>query len=494
MTSLLLPLLLVAGPVKPFAITVVDEQTGRGVPLIELRTTHHLRYVTDSNGVVAFDEPGLMSADVWFTVSGHGYEFPKDGFGFRGKKLTVTPGGSATLKVKRVNIAERLYRVTGDGIYGESAKVGREPPLPEPNARVVGCDSVLMTPYRGKLFWVWGDTTRAAYPLGNFHVTAATSPLPGDGGTDPDRGVAFTYFADGKGFVKGVAPMPGKGPTWIESLVVLPGKDGGERLWATFVKVEGLKVYARGTAVFDDEKRQFEKVADLPVDPPAFPKWHAFRHAVGGTEYLYFGHPFPLVRVPATEAAFTDLSKYEAYTCLKEGSALADPVIDRDSACGARYVWRKDAPPVDPAAQAKLVAKGVLREGEALLRLRDRDTGRPVRMHNGTVNWNAYRNKWVMIANEIGGKPSHLGEVWYAEADAPTGPWRDAVKVATHDRMDFYNPKHHAVFDRDGGRVIYFEGTYTNTFSGNPDATPRYEYNQVMYRLDLSDERLHAKK
>ena len=24
-------------------------------------------------------------------------------------------------------------------------------------------------------------------------------------------------------------------------------------------------------------------------------------------------------------------------------------------------------------------------------------------------------------------------------------------------------------------------------FSGNPDQTPRYEYNQIMYRLDLSD-------
>ena len=34
------------------------------------------------------------------------------------------------------------------------------------------------------------------------------------------------------------------------------------------------------------------------------------------------------------------------------------------------------------------------------------------------------------------------------------------------------------------------EGTYTNTFSGNPCQTPRYEYNQIMYRVDLSDERL----
>src|SRR5262245_23779649 len=43
-----------------FTITVVDEQTGRGVPLVELRTVHQVAYYTDSNGIVAFREPGLM--------------------------------------------------------------------------------------------------------------------------------------------------------------------------------------------------------------------------------------------------------------------------------------------------------------------------------------------------------------------------------------------------------------------------------------------------
>ena len=67
---------------------------------------------------------------------------------------------------------------------------------------------------------------------------------------------------------------------------------------------------------------------------------------------------------------------------------------------------------------------------------------------------------------------------------------RPATKIVTHDKYSFYNPKQHPVFDRDGGRVIYFEGTYTATFSGNPNRTPRYDYNQIMYRLDLSDARL----
>ena len=81
-----------------------------------------------------------------------------------------------------------------------------------------------------------------------------------------------------------------------------------------------------------------------------------------------------------------------------------------------------------------------------------------------------------MICVEIGGKSSQLGEVWYAEADQPEGPWRRAKKVMTHDRYSFYNPKHHSFFDQDGGRLIYFEGTYTTSFSGRTDARDRLRH------------------
>ncbi len=94
------------------------------------------------------------------------------------------------------------------------------------------------------------------------------------------------------------------------------------------------------------------------------------------------------------------------------------------------------------------------------------------------------------MAGQVGGKSSLLGEVWYAESREPTGPFRKAVRVVTHDRQTFYNVCHHAFLDGAGDRVIHLEGTYTNEFSGNPEKTPRYTYNQVLYRLDLDSEAL----
>ncbi len=78
-------------------IDVVEKGSGWPVPLVELRTTHHVRFVSDNAGVIAFDLPELMNRETWFEVIGHGYEIPKDGFGYRGVRLTPKPG--ARLKV-----------------------------------------------------------------------------------------------------------------------------------------------------------------------------------------------------------------------------------------------------------------------------------------------------------------------------------------------------------------------------------------------------------
>lgn len=476
---------------RPFGIEVVDEATGRGVPLVELRTVHSVRYYTDSNGLAAIDEPGLEGQRVFFSVSSHGYEFPADGFGMRGAALQVEPGKVATLKIRRKNIAERLYRLTGAGIYRDTVLLGRKPPIRQPllNAQVVGQDSVQNAVYRGRLFWMWGDTSRTSYPLGNFHMSGATSALPGKGVLAPERGVDLDYFAGKDGFVRGMAPMPGEGPTWLGGLMVLP-ENGRDRLFAVYSKVRpNMEVYERGLCRFNDDKGEFERLERFPLDAPVVPYGHTVKRKERGVEYVYFGDPFPLARVRADASSLKDLAQYEAYTPLREGSRLKDPAMERDAGGKLRYAWRRNTPAVGPEDQERLSQEGKLRRDEALFRLRDPDSGKPVVIHRGTVFWNDYRRRWIMIATEIYGT-SALGEVWYSESEDPQGPWTTCRKIVTHDRYSFYNPAQHPEFDQDGGRIIYFEGTYTRDFSGNPDATPRYDYNQIMYRLDLSDPRL----
>jgi len=474
-----------------FKIQVVDDQTGRGVPLVELTTVNDLRYYTDSAGVVAFYEPGLMSQVVYFKVASHGYEFPADGFGFRGARLKAEPGGKATVKIKRLNIAERLYRVTGGGIYADSVLVGDEPPLLQPllNAQVVGSDSVVNAVFRGRIYWFWGDTNRPSCPLGNFHVPGATSRLPEDGGRDPQVGVELEYFLGQDGFAKPTCQMPGKGPTWIDGLVVL-SEDGRERMFAKYVKVEPpLTIYERGLVEFDSEGEQFRHVVTFPEGAPVYPGGHPVQHRDADEDFVYFPEPLPYLRVRADCDALADLSQYEAYTCFKAGSREGSFELERAADGSLQYGWRRDTLPLTEKLQQQLVNDGRLKPEEGLFRLQDADTGKHVVVHSSSVYWNDFRQRWVMIALETFGT-SALGEVWYTEAERLEGPWLTARKVVTHDRYSFYNPKQHPMLAQDGGRVIFFEGTYVNTFSGNDDRTPRYNYNQVMYRLDLADPRL----
>ncbi|MGB9434945.1 MAG: hypothetical protein WBQ89_22060 [Candidatus Acidiferrum sp.] len=120
LTSVLLSLALPAGaaqrPADYFKIVVVDQDTGRGVPLVELRTTYEVSYYTDSNGIVAFYEPGLMNQSVWFSVQSQGYEYPQDFLGSHGTTLEITPGRLA-LDDPRLFLPAPLYRVAGaDGL------------------------------------------------------------------------------------------------------------------------------------------------------------------------------------------------------------------------------------------------------------------------------------------------------------------------------------------------------------------------------------------
>jgi hypothetical protein len=465
MASKLPPLALVLGLTlagqsarEYFVISIVDEATGRGVPLVELETTAKQRYYTDSNGLVALSEPGLMNREVFFHVKSDGYEYPKDGFGYRGKALKVTGGGSAVLKLKRTQIAERLYRVTGAGIYRDTELAGRAAPIKQPllNAQVTGQDTVMVTPYRGKLYWFWGDTNRPSYPLGNFAATGATSELPGKGGLDPSVGVDLSYFTRPDGFVQSVANIPGDGPKWLFGLMTIPDRTGRERLLARYDRIRNLaEVYETGLAVFDDEARVFRKLAPFPKSSPIVPDGRPLRVKINGADYYYFSalDAMPWLRVKADWDAVQHPEEYEAFVCASGTCA-----------------WKHD-----PAAKPD----------RSLWQIRDIETGQPIQTRLGTVFWNEFRQCWIAILQRA------PGGVYYAEADTPTGPWAYARKILQHERYNFYWPGQHPYFDQEGGRVIYFEGTYTASFSNAPFEMPLYDYNQIMYRLRLDDERLN---
>lgn len=444
-SACLVALLTFASPVlggEPFLVRVVDADSKRGVPLVELKTTHNVRFFTDNAGLVAIDDAALMNQEVFLFIASHGYEFAKDGFGYRGTRMRVEPGGLRELAIKRVNIAERLYRVTGAGLYEHALRAGQKAPIQAPmlNAKVVGCDGAQTAMYEGKLFWTWGDTSRLSYPLGNFQASAATSRLRDEGGLDPNIGVDLDFFKNDEDFARGIAPIPGTGPTWLTALAAVKDKDGKERLVAAYNKIKPpLTVYERGLCEFDPKKERFHKLFAFEKQAPVVPSGHAFRHQDRDGAWLYFGEAVPHMRVA---------DRYESLVNPRQYAAVTADVRFADAASGKR-----------------------------------------VKHHHGAVQWNRYRKKWISIFTEEGGS-SYLGEIWYSEADSPEGPWRKTVKIVTHDGYSFYNPKQHPYFSGEDGRYVYFEGTYSVMFSGNKDPTPLYDYNQIMYRLDLADERL----
>jgi hypothetical protein len=232
------------------------------------------------------------------------------------------------------------------------------------------------------------------------------------------------------------------------------------------------------------------------VNEEVTPRGHPLRVAVDGVDYFYFLSPYPNIRVKADIASIRDQAQYETFTCLKPGTRKLDrsnPQLDRDASGKLIYGWKRNTGAISSADQVELEKRGTLKSDERWARPRDVESGKPVDIHGGSVYFNEFRKKYVMIFVQFMGT-SLVGEVWYSEADQPQGPWLAARKIVTHDNYSFYNPKHHPFLDQDGGRVIYFEGTYTALFTDNKHPTPRYDYNQIMYRLDLSDPRLQLEK
>lgn len=432
---------------EPCRVKVIDKDNKWPVPLVELRTTAEQRFVSDNAGVIALDAPDLMGRESWFTVIGHGYDVPKDGFGFRGVKLTPQPGKTLTLEVTRTNVAKRIGRLTGGGLFAESQKCGDERDWKE--SPIVGCDSVQTVVLNDHRVWLWGDTTLAGYPLGVFDMLGATTAPKPFKTFEPPLRPSFDYVTTTAGKVRGVAKMPGQGPTWVFGVVVLPDARGEQKLGGTYTKIQNhLDVYEAGLCVWQERMAEFSKLkatwtkAD-GTKQPRLPDGHAAKWKdADGKEWVLFGNPLPHLRCPATFETWQDPKQWET---LKPQAAL------------------KDA------------------------------DGKAVTPHTGCVAFHPWRKRWVTVFSQRFGT-SNFGEIWYAEADSPLGPWGTAVKVLTHENYTFYNPRLHVELSPADSPTLLFEGTYTAEFANHAQPTPRYNYNQILYRLDLDDPRLEKAK
>jgi hypothetical protein len=434
---------LVSAQAAPCRIEVVEKGNGWPVPLVELRTTHQVRFVTDNAGLIAFDLPELMGHETWFDIIGHGYEVSKDGFGNRGVRLTPKPGKTLRVEVQRTIIARRIGRITGAGLFAESQKLGLAQDWKE--SGVVGCDSIQNAVHRERMYWVWGDTSLARYPLGIFNGTGATTPVQPLKSFEPPLRLELEYICDTNGKPRGVAQIAGEGPTWLTGFVSLPDQKGQPHLVASYMKIKPpLDGYQWGLAQWNEQTRYFEtaqelwtKSAEHPKSPPV-PEGHpVFWTDSAGKKWVLFGNPLPRLRCPASFEAWQDPATWET---LKPQESIA-------------------------AA----------------------DTGASVKLHTGSLAWNPWRKRWVTVFMQSLGQPSVFGELWYAEADSPMGPWGPAVKILSHEHYTFYNPRLHPEFTPSDSPILLFEGTYTREFSDNKRPTPRYDYNQILYRLDLDD-------
>lgn len=204
-----------------------------------------------------------------------------------------------------------------------------------------------------------------------------------------------------------------------------------------------MDAYQYGMCLWNEEKSQFEhlktiwtKSAQTPEKPPLPEGQTVMWTGNDGKKWVLFGTAISILRCPATFEAWQDPSTWEE-----------------------------------------------LKPQEYILAA---ETGEEIKPHSASIAWNSWRKRWVMVFIQWFGKPAAFGELWYAEADSPTGPWGPAVKILSHGDYSFYNPKIHAEWTSENLPVLLFDATHTILFTQS-QPTLRYDYNQILYRLDLND-------
>ncbi len=467
---------------RPFVLRFIDSATQRPVPLVEVELFNALRMCSDNLGNIAILEPDLTDKKVRLLIRGHGYRYPRlDIFRERSLHIEIKPGEAAEIELERTTAAERLYRITGSGRLRDSLLAGLATATGELPGNIIGLDSAIPVFWKNRLYSFYGDTLAAD----RLNLSGSGGEITLNMQDVPESSLPVNFFCDSDGFASRMIELPEPGFVWIET--VIPVVSGNrEILVARYVRHKTLEeAVETGFALFNPVRRKFSLIKRFRSA-----RQHKSAHAVmvntDGNQAFCIQ---PWEKTGNNLKEFINPDTYKYYTCLQkiEPDSAAHAVeiaghrvtVKRDADGRPEFSWVRGGVPFTPANQRLLQAAGLIKSDERWLELTEIGTGRKITDFSGSISWNHFRQRWIMIAQGL------VGEIWYSEADTFTGPWVYGRRIVEHDGYNFYNPVQHSWFDAENGRTIYFEGTYTSFFTRDGYKTPRADYNQVMYRLDL---------
>ena len=119
---------------------------------------------SDSQGWTELLDGGPLT----FVPLTDGYELAAQGPD-SGVELNPTSGGQGVIEINRTQIAERCFRLSGQGTYAspDSVATNGTSPIADPvlgPAGITGQDGGTPAVYKGLAYWFWGDTNCARYP------------------------------------------------------------------------------------------------------------------------------------------------------------------------------------------------------------------------------------------------------------------------------------------------------------------------------------------
>jgi hypothetical protein len=333
-----------------FRIKFVDAHTRRGIPMVLARSSHYLEQYSDSAGNIAFLEPGMMNRPVWFSILTDGYNFsasdqPASSHAHQalfpydsGVTLTTTPGTTATVLLNRTQIAERVYRLTGAGLYRDTLLTQDLSEIPasaapraseDTHSGSTAQDSLQIAIFKRKVLWLFGDTACAqssreanCFGSGMFSV-GAHSCVPGGAGCadKPDEPPSLQYYGNSTVFPPRPHPMAPIAPlnqnTWVSAFVTIDPGTPSESLFGHYYKNpgDGQGSGSEGIARWDETRSQLVQQA---VWPPGLPSGLEGAHTIQLLSpadctlgYAYFVNGAVSLRVRATAQAVSNPHAYE---------------------------------------------------------------------------------------------------------------------------------------------------------------------------------------